>query len=209
MFVARGSTRRHARTSLSSAWLIGLLLALLWVTGTALAGETLKTDTRKNRETRDSRFRLEHEKLMARVSIEMESISTFDRVAEPGQGVHDHVLFDEMTDRVRRRAERQAKRAVKDYLIEAIRLDRGIDHVRQGVDGPRSVSRDVDFRVGFHSMLPELDVKYRYGQGQLRFSIGTEGDVGIKFRSDRLGGASFSAGFDGDDTYRFGAYFGF
>jgi hypothetical protein len=211
MFVARGSARPHARTSLSSSWLIGLLLALMWVTGSALAGETLKTDTRKSRETPSPRLHLEREKLMARVSIEMESISTFERAAEPGQRLHDHVLFDEMTERVRSRTKRMAKRAVKDYLIESLRLDRSIERVRQDVGGggARSVSRDLDIDVGIHSFLPELDVKYRYGHGQLRFSLGVEGDVGIRFRSDRIRGASFSAGFDGDDTYRFGAYFGF
>ena len=72
-----------------------------------------------------------------------------------------------------------------------------------------SAERDIDWHVGFHSMLPEVGMRYRLNHGSVRFTVGAAGDAGFKFKDDRFERAEFSAVFDGDDTFYVRARLGF
>jgi hypothetical protein len=190
--------------------LTGLLVAALTITGTALAAEAPKAETESNADKpRGLNLRLDRERLVPRVSIEMESLASFHRAVGPGMGLRDHVLFDEMSDAVRRGAERATRKALRNYLLDAVNLDRGIDHVRQEIRGVPSAKRNVDWHVGFHHMLPEVGMRYRLNHGSVRFMVGAGGDAGVKFSDDRFERAEFSATFDGDDTFYMRARLGF
>jgi len=140
----------------------------------------------------------------------MESLSSFGR-AETGLSLNDHVMFEEMSATIRRRAKGVARRAIRDQLLRSIRLDRGIASVRNSVrGGAQSGSRDLDFHFGVHSMLPEVGMRYKLRSGSaMGLTIGAEGEVDFRFSVDRAGRADFSAGFDGEDTFHVGANIGF
>lgn len=210
MSVVRDQMRRRAGAKVRLHRLTGLLVAALTITGTAVAAEAPKADTEaKADERRGLRLRLDRERLVPRVSIEMESLASFHRAAGPGIGLRDHVLFDEMSDAVRRGAKRATRKAVREYLLEAVHLDRGIDRVRDGIRGTPSAERDIDWHVGFCHMLPEVGMRYRFDHGSVRFIVGAAGDAGLKFKDDRFERAEFSAVFDGDDTFYVRARLGF
>jgi len=210
MSLVRNQMRRHAGAKVRLHRLTGLLVAVLMIAGTALAAEAPKADTKaKEGERRGLNLRLDRERLAPRVSIEMESLASFHRAAGPGMGLRDHVLFDEMSDAVRRGAKRATRKAVRDYLLEAVHLDRGIDNVRREIRGVPSAERNIDWHVGFHHMLPEVGMRYRLSHGSVRFMVGAAGDAGFKFKDDRFERAEFSAVFDGDDTFYVRARLGF
>jgi hypothetical protein len=210
MSVVRDPSRRHAGAQARLLRLTGVLVAALLITGTALAADVPKAETEaKDDRPRGLKLRLDRDRLVPRVSIEMESLASFHRAAVPGQGLRDHVLFEEMSDAVRRGAKRATRKAVRNYLLEAVNLDRGIDRVREGIRGKPSAKRDIDWHVGIHSMLPEIGMRYRLNHGSVRFVVGAEGDAGIKFKDNRFERAEFSAVFDGDDTFYVRARLGF
>jgi hypothetical protein len=210
MSVSRDQMRRHAGAKVRLLRSTGLLAAALTITGTALAAEApqAKTDARSD-EPRGLHFRLDRDRLVPRVSIEMESFASFRRAAEPGLGLRDHVLFAEMSDAVRRGAKHVTRKAVRDYLLEAAHLDRGIDHVRQEIRGEPSAERRIDWHVGFHHTLPEVGMRYRLDHGSVRFVVGATGDAGFRYRDNRFERAEFSAVFDGHDTFHVRVRLGF
>jgi hypothetical protein len=193
------------RRLLTPVW---ILLAALTIAGTAAAADAPASSAEDN-ERHGFGLRIDRERMVTRVSIELESFATFDHAAGPGSGLHDHVMFEEMSAKVRRGAERVTRRAVKNYLLETIKLDKGIDSVRKGVRGPRTGSRKMRFNFGFHSALPQVGVTKKVGQGSLRFQVGAEGNFGVRFRNKRFERADVSAAFDGDDTVTIRAHLGF
>jgi hypothetical protein len=210
MSVVRDEMRRHTGAKVRSHRLTGLLVTALIITGTALAAESPKAEIESQADKpRGLNLRLDRDRLVPRVSIEMESLASFHRAAGPGMGLRDHVLFNEMSDAVRRGAKRATRKAVRNYLLEAVNLDRGIDHVRQEIRGVPSAERAIDWHVGFHHMLPEVGMRYRLNHGSVRFMVGAAGDAGFRFRDDRFERAEFSAVFDGDDTFYVRARLGF
>lgn len=210
MSVVRDTLRRHAGAKVRLHRLTGLLVAALMITGTALAADVPKAETdAEDDKPRGLKLRLDRDRLAPRVSIEMESLASFHRAAGPGLGLRDHVLFEEMSDSVRRGAKRVTRKAVRNYLLEAVNLDRGIDRVREGIRGAPSAERDIDWHVGIHSMLPEVGMRYKLNHGSVRFTVGAAGDAGFKFKDDRFERAEFSAVFDGDDTFFVRARLGF
>lgn len=210
MSVVRDVWRRHAGAKVRLHRLTGLLVLALAISGTAQAADVPKAETDAEADKpRGLNLRLDRDRLVPRVSIEMESLASFRRAAEPGQGLSDHVLFDEMSDAVRRGAERVTRKAVRNYLLEAVNLDRGIDHVREEIRGAPSAERNIDWHVGFHHTLPQVGMRYRLDHGSVRFVVGAAGDAGVKFKDNRLERAEFSAIFDGDDTFYVRARLGF
>ena len=194
-----------ARRLLTPVW---VLLMAMTIAGTAVAADAPATDAKETKR-RSAGLRIYGERLAPRVSIEMESFAAFNHVAGPGNQLHDHVLFEEMSASVRHRAERVSRRAVKNYLLETINLDKSIDNVRDGIRGPRTHPRKMRFDFGFHSALPQVGLKTKLGQGSLRLRVGAEGDVALRFRNSRFERAEVSAAFDGDDTVVIRAHLGF
>jgi hypothetical protein len=194
----------------------GLLAVAMTITGTALASETPRVKASETprvkaaeAEGRRLGIRLDRERLAPRVSIELESFSTFHQAAEPGVGLQDHVMFDEMTRTVRRGTKSVTRKAIRNYVLEAVRLDRGIDHVRESIRGSRHEKRDLDFHFGVSHMLPELGMRLKSGAGTMGFNVGIEGDAGLRFSANRFERAEFSISFDGEDTFKFRARLGF
>jgi len=191
-----------------------LLVTAAVATGSVQAEEALRIEAVRLESARPKPAgrwtpRLDGNKLVPRVSIEMESISAFQNAALPGQPIDDHVMHAEMTNSVRRGAERMVRRAARDYLIQAVRLDRPLLHVRTSLGPNTSRGDDLKFKLGVHSMLPVVGVQYRNNAGALNVSVGATGAVGLRFRPQRFDGAQISAGFDGDDTFQVRARIGF
>jgi len=175
------------------------------LTGTVLAEEPSKPESRAKVPT----FRFDTRKLVPRVSAELESLSAYRRVAGPGYQLQDHVLFDQLTANVRRDVERITRKAVKNYFMEAINLDRGIDSIKMRVRGERGERRGMRFRLGFHSQLPVMGVSCDTGPGKLGLKVGADGAVGIHYRDSRMRQADFSASFDGEDRFEIRAHLEF
>jgi hypothetical protein len=202
----------HGRTW--ACWATLLVAAAIATTGTVWAEEALRIEAvrlenvqaeRKGRWT----TRLDGNRLVPRVSIEMESISAFHHTVQPGQTIRDHIMYSNMTDSVRRNAERMVRRAARDYLLEAVRLDRSLNRVRRSVGSKTPRTDDLSFKLGVHSMLPVVGVQYRNDAGALDVSVGASGSVGLRFRPQRFQGTQISVGFDGDDVFRIRARVGF
>ena len=195
-------------------WAMLLVAAAIATTGTVWAEEALRIEAVRLENVQPERNgrwtpRLDSNRLVPKVSIEMESISAFHQMAQPGQTIHDHVMHAEMTDSVRRGAERMVRRAARDYLLQAVRLDRSLSRVRTSVGSNTPRTDDLSFKVGVHSMLPVVGVQYRNNAGALDVSVGASGAVGLRFRPQRFQGTQISAGFDGDDVFQIRARMGF
>jgi hypothetical protein len=184
-------------------------LAALLVTGTVLAEEPSKPEKR----TKAPTFRFDSKKLAPRVSFELESLSAYRRIAQPGHQQQDHVLFDQLKANVRRDVERLTRQAVKSYLMQAINLDRGIASVKTRIRGepgePGERRSSVHYRVGFHGGLPVVGMSYDTGPGVMGLKVGADGAVGVTYRDRRMRQADFSAGFDGKDRFEIRAHLAF
>ncbi len=188
--------RTHrSRFRIRKAWIVALALT---VSGGVLAdaGPTAESVDVERR----TGIRLDRERLLPRVSIELESFATFGLQAAPGSRLSDHVLFDELSESVRRGAERTTRRVVRDYLFRASNLDRGIDQARAGIFGS-SEPRNLRFTFGVHSMNPEVGLERRVGQQVLRFVIEPTGDVSLRLRGARFERSEVAVRYDGDDTF--------
>ena len=120
------------------------------------------------------------------------------------------MLFDQLAASVRRDVERMTRKAVKNYLMEVINLDRGIDSVKMRVRGEPSERRSsMRFRLGFHSRLPVVGVRYDTGPGEMGLKVGADGAVGLHYRDSRMRQADFSASFDGEDRFEIRALLAF
>jgi len=170
----------------------------LFALGSALAQAPPREERRDDDRPWGVRLRLKREHLEPRVSLALESISSFQRAAEPARQLSDHVMFDEMTEIVRRGAERVTRRAVRDYMLRTIGLSRGIERVRASHAGAAGDSR-LRFRFGVHSMDPEVGVTYQRGHRALGFRLGTDGELGLHFRDHRFARTSLSVGIDPGD----------
>ena len=154
---------------------------------------------------RNFRVRLAEERLSHRISIELESFTTFGTVSGQPAQLDAHPMFDEMTDSVKQGTKTVVRRTVRKYLREAFGLDRSLNQIRQSLRGEDVGRNDFDVRVNVHSGLPELDFSLEKGGAKLSWSVGTEGDVGIHLGGERFRGASISASYDGEDEYTLGA----
>ena len=176
-------------------------LAALLSTGAVLAEEPPKPERRAKAPT----FRFDTKKLAPRVSMELESLSSYRSMAQPGHQLQDHVLFEQMKASVRRDVERMTRQAVKTYLMEAINLDRGIASVKTRIRGepsePGEQRRSVHYRLGFHSGLPVVGMSYDAGPGVMGLKVGADGAVGLTYRDSRMRQADFAVGFDGEDRF--------
>ena len=181
-------------------------LAALLLTGTVLAEETFRPERR----TKAPTFRFDTKRLVPRVSLELESLSAYRRVAQPGNGLQDHVLFDQLTQNVRRDVKRMTRKAVKNYLMDVINLDRGIDRVKERVRGEEPAERrSVHYQLGFHSRLPVVGMSYDAGPGVLGLKVGGNGSVGVHWSDSRMKQADFSASFNGEDRFEIRALLAF
>ncbi len=180
-------------------------LAALLLTGTVLAEEPSKPESRAKART----FRFDTRGLQWRVSLELESLSAYRRIAQPGHQLQDHVLFDQLAANVRRDVERMTRKAVKNYLLEVINLDRGIDSIKTQIRGEPAERSSMRFRLGFHSRLPVVGVSYDTGPGEMGLKVGADGAVGLHYRDSRMKQADFSASFDGEDRFEIRALLAF
>ena len=187
-------------------------LAALLLTGTVLAEEPSRPESRAKAPT----FRFDSKKLAPRVSFELESLSAYRRIAQPGHQQQDHVLFDQLKANVRRDVERLTRQAVKSYLMQAINLDRGIASVKTRIRGepgepgePGERRSSVHYRVGFHGGLPVVGMSYDTRTGVMGLKVGADGAVGVTYRDRRMRQADFSAGFNGKDRFEIRAHLAF
>ena len=181
-------------------------LAALAFPGLALAEDVVRPKFEKKAPT----FRFDQKALVPQVSVELEALSAFRAVSQPGAQLQDHVLFHQMTRDVRRDVERMTRKAVKKYLLAAVRLDDGISIVKSRVRGERSVERrHTHYRVGFHGGLPVVGVDRDTVHGQFQLKVGADGAVGLGYSDRRMERADFRIGFDGEGRYLIRAHLAF
>lgn len=152
--------------------------------------------------------------ILPRVSMQLEALSAF-RDAEPDRDIREQMMFDEMSRDVRHSVERATKRAVKDFLMEVTEVDRLVERLRRrgkamvdpagdGIPGRPGGGKKVRFDVGFHRLMPNVQMRYGVGPGTFRVNVDAEGAFGVQYQDYRVTHASIAAGFDGNDTYRIG-----
>jgi hypothetical protein len=151
-------------------------------------------------------LRLDRSSLTPRVANEMESLTAFGMLSQPGDGLQDHAMFEELRDKIRRRGDRVARRALRDQLLEMTGFDRGFGDTGAG----RADAKTMRFTFGVHSMRPEVGVRYSVGQANFRFHVDTSGELGVGLSRRGAGRAGVAASYEpGDDSFRIRARLGF
>ncbi len=195
--------------------LTGLLLALLFLAGPTWAGEPeAARDLGVGKQAAavtpafaPARIRPRFRRELSKIEVQLESISAFEGQTAAGGRASDHVLFPELSDDVRHGVRRATRRAVRDYFLDAVEVDRMVDALRGGAQGggatgPGGPGRRTSFDVRIHSLEPEVEMGYRLGGGQLKLSVGAEGELGVRFGARGAERANVGLSFDGNDTLR-------
>ena len=153
------------------------------------------------------RWRLASERLAPSVSVELEAFTVFRDIGGRDGSMSDHVLFDQLNEQVRSGAKSATRRTVRNYLLETMGLERGLDRMREGLGG--SAGKALDFRFGIHSADPEVGLRYRMQPGSLRLDMRLDGMMGVHFRFADMERAEIGAVYDGDDQVEVRARLGF
>jgi hypothetical protein len=170
----------------------------------------------RRREFKRSNHRLRNE--LHRVEVPMESLSAFHNAVVPGESLSDHIMFEQLSDEVSRGFLRATKRALKDYMLESVELDRVIDRIRRRRDDRRQTRagarsqhgrRRLDFDVGIHSFVPEVEMTYRVSGGDVSLEVNAEGEIGMRYRAGGRKFADVGIGFGGDGSFGFSFRCGF
>jgi len=173
----------------------------------------------RRREFKRSSHRLRKE--LHRVEVPMESLSAFHNAVVPGESLTDHIMFEQLSDEVSRGFMRATKRALKDYVLESVELDRVIDRIRRKRDDRRSAKagavdggsplgrRRLDFDFGIHSFVPEVEMTYRVSGGDVTLELNAEGEIGMRYHVAGRKFADVGIGFDGDGSFGFSFRCGF
>jgi hypothetical protein len=143
----------------------------------------------------------------------------------PGEEWLEHLVWEQTSADVRRDVERATRKAVRDHLLENTRLSNVIASIERRARGDRAgAAQGVDagaparggrgdrleFDLGFHSAIPEVEVQYRLERSDVRLDLSLSGSVGVRYRHVALGSTEVHAGYDNDDdSYRLLASFGF
>jgi hypothetical protein len=195
---AMGSRRRREGRCI-------LLAAAALLTSAAIAEGP--TTAPAERAATGLRWRLDSERLAPSVSVELEALTTFANAVGRDGELSDHVLFEQLNDQVQSGAKSVTRKAVRNYLLGAMGLDRGIDRVRDGMGGNSGGA--VDFRFGVHSAEPEVGLRYRMHSGALRLQLRLDGMVGINFRLADVERSEIGVVYDGHDEFVIRARLGF
>ncbi len=163
----------------------------------------------------------ERRRFLPRVNGRLQSLQGMTRSDGPNHLLDEHAFHDQMTDAVRHGVTRASRKAAKDFLLEATRLEQKIDAMKDrrrsrrqsdGVGGAEATQGDpsrFDFDVRIHSAMPEVVMRYDMERGDMKFVLDPTGSVKVRYRSEMLGRAEIQADFDGDDSYRLVCRFGF
>lgn len=222
MFETRQTSRRRTRARHGPmAWVL-IAVATMWLGGTSQAGERNPRGLRPAEDTPDfatllrrmpqspaaqpqREGALQHfqRKLLPRVGFQMESISAFSTTGMPGADIQDHVLYDQMTDAVRAGAKRATRKALKHVLtgalenkINRLRSPVGIGDSGSRADDPRRIRWDVSI-----SSSPDVSMRYRLGQGQMRLRVGVDGGASVSYKVQGNARTEISVGTNGDGAF--------
>jgi hypothetical protein len=135
----------------------------------------------------------------------------------PGEEWLEHLVWEQASADVQRDVERATRKALRDHLLENTKLSHVVASIerraRGGRDGGATAAaapgtgpareRRIDWDLGFHSAIPEVEMRYRLPRGDVRLDVGLDGDVGLRYRHAAMGSTEVSADYDSDDeTYR-------
>lgn len=193
MRLKRDSIGRHGR------WLATIVLFGLAAPAMA-EGPAFRFETRPV-----SGLRIDRSRLVPRVSNELESLTAFELLAQPGTGIQDHAMFEELRDKILRRGEKTTRRALRDQLLEMTGLDRSFSSGRSNRDarGP------MRFTFGVHSFRPEVGLKYRLGGTAFRIRLDSSGELGLGLSRNGARRSGITATYDGDQAFGLRARLGF
>ena len=191
-YLKQGSVRRQGQ------WL--LMIVML-----CLAVPALAEGPRMDFKARPSGLRLDRSRLMPRVANELESLAAFDLLSQPGTGMQDHAMFEELRETILRRGNRVTRRALRDQLLELT----GLDQSFSTGGAPAAAPRPMRFTFGIHSLRPEIGLKYNLGAAAFRFHVDTAGELGVRFSRRGANRAGVAVTFDGSNQYTLRARLGF
>jgi len=201
MFVSHVDIRRSRRSALRNVGIV--LAATLAFFATAQAADPRPPDPEPGRPVefraaprlvvapgpaRPTLTARERGRLLTRVAVPMESLSAYPVSSSPEFDAFQPVLFDEMSDEVYRGVRRATGRALRNYLLEVTDLERKIavwiDSRRGGRDGALESDNTgrVRFDVGLHRFIPEAQMRYEMPHGSLKFVLGAQGAIGVRYR---------------------------
>lgn len=151
-----------------------------------------------------------------RVAFELSSLDAMRVAVGPTQPVRDHVLYDDMVERVERGVEKATRRALGEYLLESTNMDDVIARFgrRSGVAShrtagtPRGFGDRTDFNLRVYSGMPLLEMRYGLDQSMLRLRLSPTGSIGFDIGDRTMERTRLSFGFDGDDTFHVGCRIG-
>lgn len=141
--------------------------------------------------------------LIPRLNTQFGNMSAYHFLPGAGRDLGEWVMFDELTEIAKSRAERGTRRALKDYLLEVSSLERSVDAVRDSGDGnDAGPQRPLRFGLKISHGTPKVDMRYRLSSAVVRLGIRADGSVSAEFRRARGAGQTWIvARYDADGDY--------
>jgi hypothetical protein len=134
--------------------------------------------------------------LLPRMSRQIGDVNTIHALETQRGWFEDSGMHNWVSDEVEHRALRATRKAVKDYLYEATRIESWLESraVSVGGHGVNAV-RSTKFRFDVSHGIPKVGLRHRAAVGTTRFDVALDGSVRLEFRPTHLATARFYVGY--------------
>ena len=138
--------------------------------------------------------------LLPRLSSQFDVIAPRHPILDNAADRVDHVLYDDLTDAARRQAERGARKALKNFLIDTTALGKRFRSGRRdrspSTAGPSRPSSS--FGLGISGGRLEAEWRYRTNAATLGFRVTARGSATMSFSHSKLNQTSLAVGYSSD-----------
>jgi len=161
-------------------------------------------------DSRGSAMRFYDTHLLPRLNRQFASFAAHQNVPGAGEELGEFMMFDDIRKNAERRALKGTTKALRDFVIESVPLDRIFDSLPGG--GLRSEAgrsrRSMRFSVGVSHGKPRVGVRYNLGPSLMRFSLEFDGSVGLEYKRSMAKRTRIYCGYDAreheyDLSYRY------
>ncbi len=112
-------------------------------------------------------------RLVRRTSLQLESIAAAGAIRMPGRTFDEDALYEELTDVVRRGAERATRRAVKEYLIGVTGIEGRLGRARENREAMVARPERFDYQLNLLRTRPSVGLSYATGAGKFGLKLGS------------------------------------
>jgi hypothetical protein len=147
--------------------------------------------------------------LLPRLSSQFDGLAPRHPIVDGPHVRVDHLMYDNLTDAARRGAERGARDALKNFLIDTTSVGKLFGRQKRNrssaLEDPtdartaptvQAPSRSTsDFGIGFSGGHPEVEWRYKAGSHSLRLRVNSEGAARLAFSRLKLNHTNLSVGY--------------